>query len=937
MEEPVLHVIVVGFHHKKGCQVEFSYPPLIEGNTVESHEIPEEWKHIPSLALPDGAHNFVKDTVYFVLPGRKDNLHTVYGVSCYRQMDAKNLINKTADVTRSTVQKSVCVLSRLPLFGLIKAKLELITHAYFDERDFSQVSLLEQTFNNLNSSLTQSLLEGSQVFLGLSVRELVTQYKHKIIVVFKLLMLERRVLVFGSPVESLCHSLLSVLSLFPGMLESGLRQACNQWSQKKLSPTLGTASLDPNQDESEHFMEIRYHSSSPDSPLAEVMGHMHNSALNLGASGDSEYSSLDIGQQDSPTTAAGNRAMSEAPESPSIPRDAFDFAGSQSGAGGHTTYQGEAGGKTVRGEEEKLRDGPELSQTSGRRDSTSAGKSRSRSCSSNDSEKLSVHAFHRSKKEESVDEETKPVDSSESPLAHVENITHIEAVQEKVSSQLEYMSLTNKDDNGNALPGDSHSKSGHLSLADTKHRPKGDEIIEELDSPESISKIDREDCFSWEQDRLQLSIDHEFSPAGGSKPGSRGSSASRDKEKSNSGDSPGESESGRESVSSDSTTTSSPTHSEKNSRSLRTKTSDQESPSSKQKKTKVLKSKLSAALHKVSSKSKLKEEKSEDKPKNLDGDIVLPQDNSGYPLAIFTKGSVCYPYLSLQYHDILTDVNIRSFVIGATNVLFKQRRQLIDAVIEVDDGKVEIRDRELQRQLSLTTADLRFAEYLVKTVTEDRPGTYDGTEWEGSDEWIRAQFRHYLNSLLSSVWTDDSKMLEDFGSSFISAWKTTHNFHTWFESDHPAIKVFPPGHPFQGNLNMTDVRMRFNHTLQNSERGRKINAAVVQTGKYVVQTGKVVGGALTSAKSAVSGWFSSWRSSEKTETSPKPDGQDDESPTETPVGRDDQLSEGQGHETSVEPASLSDEACAAGQETGAAAQDLKVIEGADGDSNKGAN
>ena len=41
-------------------QVEFSYPPLIEGNSYESHEIPEEWKHIPSLALPDGAHNYQK-------------------------------------------------------------------------------------------------------------------------------------------------------------------------------------------------------------------------------------------------------------------------------------------------------------------------------------------------------------------------------------------------------------------------------------------------------------------------------------------------------------------------------------------------------------------------------------------------------------------------------------------------------------------------------------------------------------------------------------------------------------------------------------------------------------------------------------------------------------------------------------------------------------
>lgn len=30
-----------------------------------------------------------------------------------------------------------------PLFGLIQAKLQLITHAYFEEKDFSQISILK--------------------------------------------------------------------------------------------------------------------------------------------------------------------------------------------------------------------------------------------------------------------------------------------------------------------------------------------------------------------------------------------------------------------------------------------------------------------------------------------------------------------------------------------------------------------------------------------------------------------------------------------------------------------------------------------------------------------------------------------------------------------------------------------------------------------------
>jgi hypothetical protein len=41
-------------------QVEYSYPPLVEGNDVSSSEVPAEWKHLASLAIPDGAHNYLK-------------------------------------------------------------------------------------------------------------------------------------------------------------------------------------------------------------------------------------------------------------------------------------------------------------------------------------------------------------------------------------------------------------------------------------------------------------------------------------------------------------------------------------------------------------------------------------------------------------------------------------------------------------------------------------------------------------------------------------------------------------------------------------------------------------------------------------------------------------------------------------------------------------
>ncbi|MEQ2171185.1 late secretory pathway protein avl9, partial [Goodea atripinnis] len=38
--------------------VEFSYPPLMPDEGHDSNLMPEEWKYLPFLALPDGAHNY---------------------------------------------------------------------------------------------------------------------------------------------------------------------------------------------------------------------------------------------------------------------------------------------------------------------------------------------------------------------------------------------------------------------------------------------------------------------------------------------------------------------------------------------------------------------------------------------------------------------------------------------------------------------------------------------------------------------------------------------------------------------------------------------------------------------------------------------------------------------------------------------------------------
>lgn len=142
----------------------------------------------------------------------------------------------------------------------------------------------------------------------------------------------------------------------------------------------------------------------------------------------------------------------------------------------------------------------------------------------------------------------------------------------------------------------------------------------------------------------------------------------------------------------------------------------------------------------------------------------LSTESCGFPLAIFTKGSLCLPYLSLPYLDLLTDVNVRSYVVGATNILFKQKRQLYDILVDIDFGRIECQDINLRRLLHLTTEDLRFADYIVKHVSEEKFDVFlDGVGWEGGDEWIRTQFRVYLLCLLrTSLLTGRNVFVNDF-------------------------------------------------------------------------------------------------------------------------------------------------------------------------------
>ncbi|XP_038666352.1 late secretory pathway protein AVL9 homolog isoform X6 [Scyliorhinus canicula] len=559
----VLHIVVVGFHHKKGCQVEFSYPPLVPEEGHDGHSLPEEWKYLPFLALPDGAHNYLEDTVYFHLPPRSGNQKTVYGVSCYRQIEAK------------------------PLYGLLQAKLQLITHAYFEEKDFSQISIL------------------------------------KTIILFKLILLEKKVLFYLSPVNRLVGTLMTVLSLFPGMVEHGLADS-SQYKPRK--------------------------STSEDVAFQE---HGLNTE---------EYVSISVSDISNPASEFNVKAK---------------YPGGD--------HQMKVMAKVV--------------------------------------------TFPDVQRSEQADSRLQPLRPSHCTSSN--------------SSESDWETLD-------------------PSILDADNGIKED-VLNEKDNSDQKEVFTSDTLISQS---LPITVQ----------------------------------------------------------------------PQANTGQTVIV-------------------------PGLISG---LKEDQYGMPLAIFTKGYLCLPYMALQQHHLLSDVTVRGFVAGATNILFRQQKHLSDAVIDIEDAVIQIHDPELRKLLNLTTADLRFADFLVKHVTENRDDIFlDGTGWEGGDEWIRAQFALYIHSLLATtLQPDNDKMLADYGILFITAWKNTHNFRVWNSNKHPAVTELNPGHPFQGQYNVLDVKLRLSHSVQNSERGKKFGNAMISTSRSMVQTGKAVGqsvgGALTSAKSAMTSWFSTF-------------------------------------------------------------------------------
>lgn len=226
----ILGLCLVDFHHKRGPEVEYScgIPTDAEGNTI--------FPNLPFQALPDGSHSFKETFTYFTLlyndkkkcsppngatqipTDELGDYTTLFAISCSRQIRSDDLTFKEKDITRSTVQKAIVVISRKPIFGQIKDKLSLVTNAFFLQRDFSDKTIITSLYENLMALFKTWNLQDGHFHLGLSLRKIIYDFKKDTLVLLKALLLERQIIFYGNNVEALCNLQFGLVSLIPNLL-----------------------------------------------------------------------------------------------------------------------------------------------------------------------------------------------------------------------------------------------------------------------------------------------------------------------------------------------------------------------------------------------------------------------------------------------------------------------------------------------------------------------------------------------------------------------------------------------------------------------------------------------------------------------------------------------------------------------------------------------
>ena len=230
LQSPILLIALISFHHKKGSIIEYSFPPkeslhknsnisyLIENKNISIEKFVEDlFQKLTYICLPDGIHCTKSDTQFFII---QDYNYPLYGISCYEQIKSQR--DDTIENTRNFIQKSLCILTIIPLYSPLYAKLSVTLETFFNQTSLKDKNIINDLYQNffLDGETNFRLDEMNFVFAS---RKLLCFAKEKIFLILKMILLEKRILIFSNISGNVCSFLYNLLVLNPGQILFNLK------------------------------------------------------------------------------------------------------------------------------------------------------------------------------------------------------------------------------------------------------------------------------------------------------------------------------------------------------------------------------------------------------------------------------------------------------------------------------------------------------------------------------------------------------------------------------------------------------------------------------------------------------------------------------------------------------------------------------------------
>ncbi|KAL7672712.1 hypothetical protein ACOME3_007593 [Neoechinorhynchus agilis] len=203
-------IVVLCFDHKLGPTIEYIYP----ASCSLSDQIKNE---LLSLSIPDGSHKFESDFVYFTCANSKSK--PIFCVACYHQQRLNvEQKDRHPSLTRNSIQKSIVLLMSLPLFEYVRQKLDILVSDFIKSDCMTDFTVIDRAFDHLQQTTIHSPIYRMHFDIGVSPSGIVHKFKYRLLTVFKLLLLSKKVVILSSPCELLGSTILSLVSLFPNAL-----------------------------------------------------------------------------------------------------------------------------------------------------------------------------------------------------------------------------------------------------------------------------------------------------------------------------------------------------------------------------------------------------------------------------------------------------------------------------------------------------------------------------------------------------------------------------------------------------------------------------------------------------------------------------------------------------------------------------------------------